>query len=79
MSTIEVGGLAILKGQRKGRYHLEGGYVMSIEGIAVALICDSKVWVVSIDTLEPMSAEYVTPRGNEVVPTEGEKFIKEVL
>lgn len=73
--TITIGSYAILKGQRKGRYHLEGGVVIDIQGIAAVLMCDDKRFVLPLKELVPFTQEYVTPRGNEIVPLEGMRYI----
>lgn len=73
---LVVGDYVILKGQRKGRHHLEGGVIASIEGANVVLNCEGKVWVMPLADIEPFSAEYVDPiNGNQIVPYEGARYI----
>lgn len=67
---MKEGELVILKGQRKGRYHLEGGYLVEVSGNMAVLKCDDSTVTISADMLEHFTDEYVTPRGNEIVPVE---------
>lgn len=75
LDKLKVGDYAILRGQRKGRYHLEGGVITSIDKLVVSVACDDKLWVMPLADLEPFTAEYKTPRGNEIVPLEGAAFV----
>lgn len=75
MTELIVGDYVVVKGQRKGRYHLEGGVVTHIDGSAASVACEDKLWVMPLAELEPFTLEYQTPRGNELVPFEGAGFI----
>lgn len=64
---MKVGDLVILRGQRKGRFHLEGGYIVHIDGAAAVLYGDQGTWVWPLDDLEPYTKDYGTEKGNEIV------------
>lgn len=67
MSNIKVGDLVILKGQRKGRFQLEGGYVIRIDGVAVVLHDGRVMYAWPLEDVELFTEEYKTPKGNEIV------------
>lgn len=68
MSDIKIGDIAILKGQKKGRLHLEGGYVIMISQHLAKLSNDNGSFAdIPLDDLEPFTPEYMTPLGVHIV------------
>lgn len=72
---LRVGDLVVVKGQRLGRYHLEGGFLLAIKGDSAVVGCDMFRWLQPLDELEIFSPAYKTMRGNALVPLEGAEYI----
>jgi hypothetical protein len=72
---MKVGDKVILKGQRPGRFHLEGGYIVEINAGAAVIACDTKMFAWPMEDLEPLSTEHMTKRGVELVAVEGAPYV----